>query len=208
MKDGSHIAVLLGDVVQSRRQAPDRWLPVLKQVLGTVGSSPQAWETSRGDSFQVRIAQPEKAIGLICILRAGLRTVGVDARIGLGIGEEAYKAPRVGEANGMAYILAAEAFDRLGKGQLYCRTPLPKQEKLLNGLLMGIDMVIEGWSAKEAVYAQHVLLHPQLTQKEVALQLNYSPSTISGYHSRTHIELVLRYQQLFNDLINNDADVC
>jgi len=49
------IAILTGDIINSREGETLNWLNILKEVLKQYGSTPKDWEIYRGDSFQLSI---------------------------------------------------------------------------------------------------------------------------------------------------------
>jgi len=55
------IAVLTGDLINSRDIAAVHWMPLLKGALAEYGSEPNTWEICRGDSFQLE-TKAQKAL--------------------------------------------------------------------------------------------------------------------------------------------------
>ena len=55
------IAVLTGDIVNSKSENAEVWLEALKSTLELYGKTPKDWEVFRGDSFQLVVSN-EKAI--------------------------------------------------------------------------------------------------------------------------------------------------
>ena len=49
------IAVITGDIINSKKMNPKAWLKPLKTELDTIGDTPKIWEIYRGDSFQAII---------------------------------------------------------------------------------------------------------------------------------------------------------
>lgn len=48
------IAVITGDIINSRAEDVSLWMPVLKKELQKIGERPKDWEIYRGDSFQIK----------------------------------------------------------------------------------------------------------------------------------------------------------
>ena len=69
------IGVLTGDIINSRKVPPQRWLPVLKKTLSFHGKHPSAWEIFRGDSFQIQ-TDAEQALLVACTSRQPSRRSG------------------------------------------------------------------------------------------------------------------------------------
>ena len=60
------IAVITGDIINSKKSSPKLWLEALKTILNNYGSSPLVWEVYRGDSFQLEV-NPKDALKA-CVL--------------------------------------------------------------------------------------------------------------------------------------------
>tara|TARA_B110000305_G_C19373082_1_gene605540 strand:- start:790 stop:930 length:141 start_codon:yes stop_codon:yes gene_type:complete len=45
------IAVITGDIINSRKGEVERWIGPLKETLNRYGVEPKNWEIYRGDSF-------------------------------------------------------------------------------------------------------------------------------------------------------------
>lgn len=58
-----------------------------------------------GDSFQIVVKQPETVLLFAIRLKATIKCIrGLDVRMGIGIGTLDYKAARVSESNGEAFV--------------------------------------------------------------------------------------------------------
>ena len=51
------IAVITGDIINSKRLSPADWVEALKMALGIWGNTPEDWELYRGDGFQLKIQE-------------------------------------------------------------------------------------------------------------------------------------------------------
>src|SRR5690606_38384357 len=107
------IGVITGDIINSRKIADSgKWLSTLKAVLMTEGPTPKVWEITRGDSFQVEIAQPENVLRKALHIKALIkRMAGLDVRMAIGIGTKTYHAAKISEANGDAFVRSGRLFD-------------------------------------------------------------------------------------------------
>ena len=108
------IAVITGDVINSKKNAPRIWLTPLKKELNSIGKTPKIWEIYRGDSFQVVISKAEDALLVAMKLKASLKAVkGINVRMAIGIGKRTYNAAKVTESNGSAFVNSGEKFEML-----------------------------------------------------------------------------------------------
>ena len=73
------IAIITGDIINSRVVDPQLWMDKLKEILNTVGSEPMDWEIYRGDSFQLK-TEPQKALLTAILLKSSIRHRGVRLR--------------------------------------------------------------------------------------------------------------------------------
>ena len=55
------IAVITGDVINSRKVNAEIWLPRLKEYFSKITLDTDKWEIYRGDSFQIEV-ETEKAL--------------------------------------------------------------------------------------------------------------------------------------------------
>ena len=110
------IAVITGDITDSKKIDPKIWLKPLKKELDNIGSSPKFWEIYRGDSFQLIISKPEDALTTAIKIKATLKAIqDIDARMAIGIGSRTHNAPKVTESNGSAFVHSGEKFEMLKK---------------------------------------------------------------------------------------------
>ena len=109
------IAVLTGDIINSKKGAIESWLNILKETLHQYGDEPKNWSVFRGDSFQLSIA-PEKALMAALHIKSTIKQTKLqDVRIAIGIGDEHYSSSKISEANGSAYVNSGECFESLKK---------------------------------------------------------------------------------------------
>src|SRR5690606_23044221 len=100
------IAIITGDIINSRKADAALWMKVLKGSLNTFGRSPKVWEIYRGDSFQLAIQDPEKVLQALIILKSALKSIkGLDVRMAAGIGTISFSAAKITESQGSAFQL-------------------------------------------------------------------------------------------------------
>lgn len=110
------ISVITGDIINSRKVSPDKWLKLLKDELNTFGKSPGFWEIYGGDTFQVRLDDPINALTAAIRLKAVIKQQKpLDVRFAIGIGGMTFASKRITECNGPAFIHSGEKFKTLKK---------------------------------------------------------------------------------------------
>src|SRR6185312_4513291 len=110
------IAVITGDIINSKKLNPKKWLKPLKAELEAIGPGPKLWEIYRGDSFQLMITNPAEALITSIKIKASLKSVsGMDVRMAVGIGTKIHSAQKVTESNGTAFVHSGEKFEMLKK---------------------------------------------------------------------------------------------
>ena len=77
------IAVITGDVINSRKSPSALWQDSLKGVLAEYGMNGPDWELYRGDSFQLKIEVNEALLAAIHIKASVKRHSGLDVRMGI-----------------------------------------------------------------------------------------------------------------------------
>ena len=185
------IAVLTGDIINSRDVDPRQWLPVLKDLLNQYGQEPKSWEIFRGDSFQL-VLDPVLSLQAAVHIKAGIRQVkNLDVRIGIGIGEEDYSAAKVSESNGEAYVRSGECFEALKKQNLAVNSGSSMDESV--NLMLSLALLsMNTWSATVSGAIRTSLENPEKSQAEIAALLQRSQSSVSEALSRGGFEEVMQ----------------
>ena len=173
------VAVLTGDIINSREGIIANWLDDLKRILSLYGNEPQQWQVFRGDSFQLSIA-PEKALLAAIHIKAGVRQTKVqDVRIGIGIGAETHSAQKISESNGPAYIRSGACFESLKKQTLAINSGRTELDNSLNLMLSLALLTANQWSSTVAKVITKALEHPEMNQQEIADSMEKSQSSVS-----------------------------
>jgi hypothetical protein len=174
------IAVLTGDIVNSRDLDAKLWLKELKEELKSHGVEWKDWEVYRGDSFQLKIA-PEEALSAAVFVKARIKKFKeLDVRIAIGIGEIDYLAERVTESNGSAFARSGECFDSLKKSNLAIRSPWKDFDRTINLMLNLAALTMDSWSPVSSEIVLKGLKFPELNQMDLAKSLRKkSQGTIS-----------------------------
>ncbi|WP_228236113.1 SatD family protein [Allomuricauda sp. M10] len=173
------IAILTGDIIHSKDHKASKWLPILKQALGTYGPEPLAWEIYRGDSFQLETT-PERALEAAIYIKACLKQIRhLDVRIAIGLGEKDHQAEKITESNGTAFYHSGERFETLKKQTLALKSGHEDFDETINLMLQLATLTMDNWLPATAKIVCAALEHPKANQKEIASLLDKSQSTIS-----------------------------
>ncbi|MEM8846225.1 MAG: transcriptional regulator [Bacteroidota bacterium] len=173
------IAIITGDIINSRKAAPQVWLPHLKEALNTFGKEPDQWEVYRGDSFQLETS-PAKALEAAIYIKATLKqNKGIDARMAIGLGEKDYNSEKITESNGSAFVNSGECFENLKKQTLALKSGYEIFDSTLNLMLQLALLNLNTWLPATARVVKTAMEHPKSNQRELAAILENSQSNIS-----------------------------
>ena len=163
------ICILTGDIKGSRKAKSKNWLAELKELFLQFGKNPADWEIYRGDEFQIEIKDCEEALLIAFQIKAFLRTISLDARMSIGIGEKTSKAKRISESNGSAFVYSGEAFEVMKKNKinLVVQSADNQFNKDMNLLIrLGLSFM-DNWLAQQAEYVLLAINNPELSQEEM-----------------------------------------
>lgn len=197
------VAVITGDIINSREGNVEDWLGYLKEVLNRYGQEPSQWEIFRGDSFQLSLS-PENALLAAIHIKAGIKqTKAQDVRIAIGLGQETHRAKKITESNGSAYALSGECFESLKKQTLAIRSANPELDEVLNLMLSLSLLTTNNWSSIVAQTVKVALENPEWHQKEIAKLLNKSQSSVSEALKRGGFEEIMNLNSFYQMKISN-----
>lgn len=196
------IAILTGDIVQSRKVDTAIWLPILKKVLSKFGKTPKDWEVFRGDSFQLKTTV-NNALLVALIIKSHLKQIEkIDVRIGIGIGSQNTKSKNITEANGEAFINSGSIFDSLVKKQhLAIQSPWKTLDEELNISLELALLTMNSWTKNSAEIFQISIENEELTQKEIAKQLGITQGRVSERQKRAGFDAITKLEKRYRKLI-------
>lgn len=100
------ISIITGDIIGSRKAKSTQWIDGLKILFNSFGKSPNTWEIYRGDEFQIEISNPELVFLTALKIKSYLKSIGLDARMSVGIGTKDYTAKKISESNGSAFVFS------------------------------------------------------------------------------------------------------
>ncbi|MEM9077540.1 MAG: transcriptional regulator [Bacteroidota bacterium] len=192
------IAIITGDIINSRKATPKVWLPHLKEALNTFGKEPNQWEVYRGDSFQLETT-PKNALEAAIYIKATLKqNKGIDARMAIGLGEKDYDSEKITESNGSAFVHSGECFENLKKQTLALKSSTETFDSTLNLMLQLALLNMNTWLPATARIVKTAMDYPESNQRELAAILDNSQSNISEALLRAgfdEVEKLIYYYQ-------------
>jgi hypothetical protein len=194
------IAVITGDVINSKSTAPQLWLQRLRDTLNELGSEPRSWQIYRGDSFQLEIAAPQDALEKAMLIKAGMKILrDIDVRLAIGIGEKSYAADKVTESNGEAFVNSGTLFEQLRKEKITITVKTPWQEfdEEMNISLGLACAIMDRWLPNYAEVMRYTLMNRDLTQKKLGEVMKIAQNTVSDRQSRAYKDELLNFEKLF-----------
>lgn len=199
------MAVITGDIINSKKVKTEQWLAILKELLNYWGKEPVKWQVYRGDSFQLEVSNINDALKAAYYLKAGIKTIAnLDVRMAIGLGEKSHSSKNITEANGSAFVNSGECFEDLRKQRLAIKTFDPKFNDQMNLLLELALLTMNHWSPTVASIIKIALENPKENQKGIAKILGKSQSTISEALKRGGFEEIMdvekRYRYLIGDI--------
>lgn len=205
-------AVLTGDITGS--SAIDRdFHQALHTIAGDIKEQHKGFlfEVFRGDSFQALVRQPEAALLLSVIIRAGLRRYSRsasvndawDARISIGIGYAEIKDNvNLGEMTGEAFVRSGQLLDKMKNegSRLKITTGEEQTDKEFGAACPLADAIINRWttSQSEAIY---LYLLQKKTQTEIGKLLNTSQRAISKRFESANLQNMTNFFNRYREVI-------
>lgn len=192
------IAVITGDIIDSRKVSTEAWLSKLKAYFESIPHSSGKWEIYRGDSFQLEIPV-DNALRTVFCIKALIKTNNkIDVRMGIGIGEKDYTGLKVTESSGTAFTRSGHQFELLKDQTLAIKSATENTDNDFNLLLKLAGFIADNWKPVTSETIFHMLNNPDLLQKELAQQLGKSNTTINKALKRGAYDELLEVIHLFN----------
>ena len=196
------VAIITGDIVNSKQVTAELWLDVLKKELRQYGRSPQNWEIFRGDSFQLEV-EPKDALKVAISIKSILKQINdLDVRMAIGIGMKDYSSNKITESNGSAFVNSGECFELLKKNTLAIKTPWSDFDEMMNTMIDLSLITMDSWSTKSAKFVKIGLDNPKMNQNELSGVLNKTQSTISEGLKRAAFDEILKMIIFYSKKIN------
>ena len=186
------IAIITGDIINSQKSDSELWLPKLKGLLQSWSTTPKNWEIYRGDEFQLKCSVDEvfhKALLIKSLLRS---FENLDVRVAIGIGNEVFLSEKITESNGSAYLNSGRLLtDIKSQGKTFAiQTEKEKVNQDLNILFKWAAIDFDNWTVATAEIIHQLLRNSELTQDELAKELNITQSSVSQRLKRANFELL------------------
>lgn len=195
-------AVITGDIINSRKSKAFVWIDSLKSILSCYGQTPADWEIFRGDSFQLMV-QPEIALLGAFHMKAAMKAAdSLDVRLGIGIGDVEYRAEKITESNGAAFVLSGSCFEALKKQTIGIKTADNKIDKTLNIMLRLARLTIDTWTASVGTVIRAKIEHPRGNQNDIAALLGKSQSSISESLKRGGFDEIMMLEEFYREQIS------
>lgn len=186
-------SILTGDIINSRNSESVIWSTGLKKLLSQFGESPENWELYRGDEFQLEIKNPEDALLTAILIKAYLKTLKLDARIGIGFGEKSHSSKKITESNGSAFINSGSIFETLKKEKITLALQSDSTD-LNTDLNLKIQLAltfIDNWLVQAAELVLITIQNPKLSQEEIGEKLGINQAAVSRRRTRANYDLIL-----------------
>ncbi|MRX66069.1 SatD family protein [Maribacter luteus] len=199
------IAIITGDIINSRGYDTTEWMGRLKTCLSQWGGTPKTWEIYRGDEIQLRLPIDEALFAAIRI-KALMKTIkGLDIRMGIGVGTESFVGAGVSESNGTAYQRSGITLEALkeNKVNLMIATADSEYNRTLNLMLKLASDFMDDWSTVSAEMVYLVLGNPEKSQQNLAEQLHIKQSAVSQRTKRARLDLVQELLAYYKTTINS-----
>lgn len=216
-------AVITGDIIASTNlpfNSRDKLYQVMIQTSRSIEEKfiaylPMGVEIFSGDSWQMILSNPIKALRLSlfyrAMLRAKMESHRIDTKIAIAIGEiDSIPDNRVIEGYGEAFELSGRALEKMPKASNMCFVfPDKKIENILNTVIQLIDTISSKWSDKQALAITGALqgwkqekIAKTLWEKEISQQAIAQHLSSAGWHS---VEKgILFFEQLLEESINQN----
>lgn len=193
------ISIITGDIVNSRKLSSNVWMDGLKALLNSFGKSPSEWEIYRGDEFQLEISNPEEALYAALQIKAYFKTLKLDVRMSIGIGDKTYTAKKISESNGSAFLRSGEVFQTLKKQKinLAINTGNTEVDADLNLKLRLASTFMDNWLPQSAELVQVAMQNPTLAQDGIGQKLGINQAAVSRRRKRAQYDLLLETENYF-----------
>ncbi len=185
-------SVITGDIINSRRIPSTEWMAAFKQMLTTIGTTPQQWEIYRGDEFQIEVT-PENALLQAIKIKAFLKTLKLDARMSIGIGEKEFTADKITESNGSAFVRSGELFEtlRADKISLAINSGNADFDNDVNLMLRLATAIMNNWLPQSGEYVKTAIENRSSLQEDLGVLLGINQAAVSRRQKRSQFELIM-----------------
>lgn len=195
------VAVITGDIINSRKVNSEVWLPKLKEYFSKIIVDTEKWEIYRGDSFQIEV-DIENALEIALCIKALIKSNNqIDVRMSLGIGEKNFKGKKITESYGTAYINSGESFEKIKHNTLILRSPFQEFDDDFNPILRLLSFVSNSWKPITSETIFYSLTHRKLLQREIAERLSKDKTTVNKALKRGGYDEIIEIIDLYSKKI-------
>lgn len=194
------IAVITGDITDSKKIDPKIWLKPFKKELDNIGASPRFWEIYRGDSFQAIISKPEDAVRTAIKIKATIKSIqDIDVRMAIGIGNRTHNAQKVTESNGSAFVHSGEKFELLKKEKqnLAIKSDWPEFDKEMNLFFKLALIAMDNWTINAAEIVKTTMENPDKLQEELGQIVGIKQNAISNRLKRAYYDEIIEVNEMY-----------
>lgn len=197
------VAIITGDIVNSRSVDIQKWMPELKTVLNKYGTEPKTWEIYRGDSFQIETL-PIDALKIAILIKSTIKQFkSLNVRLAIGIGEKTYVSEKITESNGSAFVHSGEAFEKLKKQTLAIQTIWKGFDQTMNLMFDLASLTMDSWTPTSCLIIKTAIETEHINQKELAILLNKKQSNISTSLKRSGFDEIQKLLEYYQQKIKN-----
>ncbi len=198
-------SIIIGDIINSRKLSTKKWLVPLKQFLANQGKSPKDWEIFRGDQFQLEVKNPEEALLIAIQIKALMKSIKLDARMSIGIGDKTHNAKKISESNGSAFINSGELFENLKKEKntLAIKSGNAIFDYEINLMLRLALLTMDNWLPQSSEFVSVAIKNQSFSQEQIGEILNINQAAVSRRKSRSQLDLILEFDAFYREKIKN-----
>ena len=196
------IAVITGDVINSRSTRSAAWLKVLKQELEELGNTPRKWEIYRGDSFQAEVKDPQAALLKAVKIKAALKSLnGIDVRIAIGIGDKTHSTKSITESNGSAFVNSGSLAEELKKRRLNLavRSNMRGFDNEINLYLKLALLVMDRWTTNAAASVKMAMQFPDKSQAALGRMFGIRQNAVSTRLKRARYYEIMEVLDMYRN---------
>lgn len=193
------IAIITGDIVNSRKLSSKNWIDGFKGLLNTFGKNPMEWEIYRGDEFQLEVKNPEDTLMIALQIKSYFKSKKLDVRMSIGFGDKTYKAKKISESNGTAFSRSGEVFETLKKQKINLAINSGNEifDTEINLMLRLSLTFMNNWLVQSAEFVLTAIENPSLSQEEIGLKLGINQAAVSRRRKRAQFDLVMEMEKYF-----------
>lgn len=198
-------SIIIGDIINSRTLPTKTWLIPLNQFLDNQGKKPKDWEIFRGDQFQLEIKNPEEALLISIQIKALMKSLKLDVRMSIGLGDKTHKAKKISESNGSAFIYSGEVFEKLKKEKstLSIKSGNEIFDYEMNLMLRFALTIMDNWLPQSSEFVLVAIKNQSLSQEQIGEILNINQAAVSRRKSRSQLDLIMEFNTFYREKIKN-----